>query len=102
MEVWDQRFVDLEGPGFLEFDADRQGKFQFCAVHGWIDYRISNRPEGPMVEFSWEGTDDGNPCCGRGWALHSDSQLRGRFFIHNGDDSGFTASHMPATRTRSK
>lgn len=46
----------------------------------------------PGVEFSWQGDDDGDPASGRGWAvLESDGSLRGRIYVHLGDDSGFHA-----------
>jgi hypothetical protein len=44
------------------------------------------------VEFSWDGFDEGDPATGRGWAVvEEDGSLRGRIFLHLGDDSGFRA-----------
>lgn len=52
----------------------------------------SQRDGKPLVEFSWNGHDDGRPKNGRGYAvLESDGTLRGRLFLHQGDDSGFVA-----------
>jgi hypothetical protein len=50
---------------------------------------------------SWEGEDDGDSKCGRGWAaLEADGTLKGRFFIHRGDDSWFTAMKgVPVKKT---
>ncbi len=42
------------------------------------------------AEFSWEGQDESEPACGRGWAvLGSARRLAGYVYIHNGDASGF-------------
>jgi hypothetical protein len=44
------------------------------------------------VEFTWEGSDEGDQVTGRGWAiLAEDGTLNGRIFFHLGDDSGFHA-----------
>lgn len=44
------------------------------------------------VEFSWDGTDEGDPVSGRGWAaLQDDGSLGGRIYFHLGDASGFRA-----------
>ena len=44
------------------------------------------------VEFTWDGNDECDPASGRGWAqLQKDGSLRGRIYIHGGDDSGFKA-----------
>lgn len=91
MELWDQDAVDLVAPGFFEFEADSLGSLGFIAVQGGLDWR-EVRDEHPGVEFSWQGDDDGDPAGGRGWAvLESDGSLRGRIYLHLGDDSGFRA-----------
>ena len=91
MEHWDAEYVDLEGEAHITFERDRLGRFQFGAVVGWIDYRISTRDGRPAVEFSWEGTNDSDPASGRGWAMIDAQRIAGRLFFHNGDDSGFVA-----------
>ena len=101
MELWDREYIDLVVPGFVEFRGQRMGEFQFGTVHGWIDYRASERDGQPAVEFSWEGQNDNDPGCGRGWAVLKDDRLEGRLFIHCGDDSWFIASKsMVAERGR--
>jgi len=46
----------------------------------------------PYVEFTWDGNDECDPASGRGWAkLEKDGSLKGRIYIHDGDDSGFKA-----------
>ena len=100
MELWDREYLDLEGPAHITFDGDRLGSFQFGAVAGWIDYRLGTRDSKPAVEFSWEGRNDTDPTCGRGWASIDDNRIVGRLFFHNGDDSAFLAvreSRAPST-----
>ncbi len=95
MELWYQKAIDLVGPGYFYFDStNRTSKFQFIAVEGFMDCRFSERGGIPAVEFSWEGNDELDPASGRGWAILEDSVLKGRIFIHQGDDSGFTAVPM--------
>lgn len=93
MEVWDTDYIDMVVPGHITFDDESMGTFQFGAVQGWLDCRWVERDGKCGVEFSWEGEDDGDSKCGRGWAnLEADGSLKGRFFIHRGDDSWFTAT----------
>jgi hypothetical protein len=32
MELWDAEFIDLLGPGYIQFDADGGGEFAFGPV----------------------------------------------------------------------
>ena len=96
MELWDADYLDLEVAAHITFDKNRLGSFQFGAVRGWIDYRISSDEGSPRVEFSWEGFNDSDPSCGRGWAAIADERLVGRLFLHNSDDSAFVAERAAA------
>ena len=91
MEVWDKAALDLVEPAHLVFEPDGMGEIGFIAVAGGVDYRIVERDGRTAVEFSWEGFDEGDPCCGRGWATIDGDTMRGRIFIHAGDDSSVTA-----------
>jgi hypothetical protein len=91
MEVWDQDFVDLEVPGHFTFEKDEMGYFQFGLVQGELDCRVESGDREPRIEFSWEGQDETDPACGRGWAEIEKDELRGRIFIHMGEDSEFRA-----------
>jgi hypothetical protein len=104
-KVWRKDALDLDGPAFIRFEkqlgAD-QGEFKMIAVQGWLDCRYGERDGRPAVEFSWQGTDEGDERCGRGWAvLVSESELRGWLFFHCGDDSEFNARRSTgATESR--
>jgi hypothetical protein len=94
MEVWGQAYVDLVVPGFIEFemDGDRvMGQFRFGTVVGWLDCRFRDVGGESGVEWSWEGQNDGDPGCGRGWARVTHGKLVGRLYIHCSDDSAFEA-----------
>jgi hypothetical protein len=91
MDLWDRDALDLVAPAFIEFRPDRTGSFGFIAVTGWMDCRDATGGRS-AVEFSWEGTDEGDQVSGRGWAaLQNDGSLYGRIYFHLGDDSGFRA-----------
>ncbi len=96
MEVWDRDYIDLVVPGFIEFEADQSGSFQFGTVRGWTDYRIEKLDDVEMIAFSWEGFGDTDPACGRGWAMivGDGDELYGRIYIHCADDSEFRAKRM--------
>src|SRR3954447_3342119 len=92
MELWDTDAIDLVAPGFIEFDRDGTGRFGFIVVEGWMDCRGTIRDGRRYVEFTWEGSHEGDQVSGRGWAgLAEDGTLDGRIFFHLGDDSGFRA-----------
>ena len=95
MEVWDQEYVNMEVPGHLTFKKDGLGHFQFGLVQGELDCRVETGDQGPRIEFSWEGQDEMDPACGRGWAEIEKDELRGRIFIHLGEDLAFRARKAP-------
>jgi hypothetical protein len=100
MELWGREALDLLGPAFIRFEDDRMGGFQFIAMRGGLDCRIGERGGLPAVEFSWEGEDEGDARCGRGWAIVRDGSLEGRLYIHGGDDSWFIATRAAHPRPR--
>ena len=92
MELWDSDYLDLVVPAHITLAEERMGTFQFGTVRGWIHYQVGERDARPAVEFSWEGENDTDSACGRGWAILEGDRLEGRLFIHRGDDSAFTAT----------
>ena len=96
MDLWDQDALDLVAPAFIEFSPDHTGEFGFIVVTGWIDWRRAEADRNG-VEFSWEGTDEGDQVSGRGWAeRHDDGVLRGHIYFHLGDDASFRAERTPS------
>jgi hypothetical protein len=98
-KVWSKDALDLVEPAFIEFkresDADL-GSFAMIAMNGWLHCFYGVRDGLPAVEFTWQGVDEGDERCGRGWAvLENDGRLRGHLFIHCGDNSEFIAEREP-------
>ncbi|CAN5514623.1 hypothetical protein BH11MYX1_BH11MYX1_46060 [soil metagenome] len=92
-EVWASDVLDLVQVAFFRFDETSiLGEFGLVAIAGGLHCYYSQRDSKPLVEFSWNGEDDGRPKNGRGYAtIESDGRLHGRLFLHQGDDSGFVA-----------
>jgi hypothetical protein len=92
-EVWRRDVLDLLQIAFFRFDEDSVfGEFGLVALGGGLHCYHGQRDGKPLVDFSWNGDDDGRPKNGRGYAmLESDGKLHGRLYIHQGDDSGFVA-----------
>jgi hypothetical protein len=103
MDLWEQDDVDLVAPGFVEFGEDHRGSLGFIAVQGVIDWREAPRNGLPGAEFTWEGFDEGDPVNGCGWmVVEEGGSLFGRLYFHLGDDSGFRAERMEASRSRGR
>jgi hypothetical protein len=95
MDNWDQEAVDLVEPGFIEFNENGLGELGLIAVTGELDCRDADRNGRPGVEFSWQGSDEGDDVSGRGWAaLNPDGTLEGHIYFHLGDDSAFRAERF--------
>jgi hypothetical protein len=91
MEQWDQDCVDAEVEGFIRFDKGGLGELHFGYVQCDLDYRETERDGEPAVEFSFEGTDEMEPCSGRGWAVLEGNRIEGEILFHRGDESAFRA-----------
>ena len=91
MEEWDRDYIDLVVPGYITFERGGDGSFQFGTCRGWLDCRIERAGAEDRIEFSWEGFNDTDPGCGRGWAVIRRTELHGRLYIHASDDSSFRA-----------
>jgi hypothetical protein len=90
-DSWDQETLDLVEPAYIEFRPDGTGSFRFIVVEGWLDCRSATLGGRTGVEFSWEGTDECDRVCGRGWAALDGDDLQLHIYFHMGDDSGFWA-----------
>lgn len=91
MEVWDADCLDMEVPAHVAIRNDLTGEFQLGLVQGDLDARVRVTAGVARLEFSWSGFDENDPMSGRGWLEVTGDQAQGRIFIHQGDDSGFTA-----------
>lgn len=70
MDVWDNDVLDLAEQAHLTFEGAAGGEIAFGALKGFLDVRYGARDGAACAEFSWEGYDDNDPACGRGWGHH--------------------------------
>ena len=92
MDEWGPDYLDLVVPAFIRIEPGAEGSFQFGTVVGWLDYRVVAQADQPRLEWSWQGLNDSDEACGRGWAVLDGSLLKGHLFIHASDDSAFLAT----------
>ena len=90
-EMWDQEALDLVVPAHITFGRNGLGEMQLIAIGASIDYRVEERGGAPVVEFSWSGFDEMDPSSGRARAGIEGDTMRGKLFIHQGDQSSFVA-----------
>jgi hypothetical protein len=98
MELWLQEDVETLGPALVRLNRHGRGQMTFLCVQARLDCQPTERDGRPALEFSWEGSDDGDHRCGRGWLRlgDTDDSILGRFFFHQGDNSAFTAERVAA------
>jgi hypothetical protein len=89
------------GPARLTLRRDGSGEMSFVAAEVGFDYRVVERGGQPAIEFSFDGSDEGDRISGRGWAVLERDALQGRVFIHQGGESSFVARRVsPAGASR--
>jgi hypothetical protein len=82
MDVWDNDFLDLVEEAHLTFKGAADGEIAFGALKGFLDVRYGARDGSACAEFSWEGHDENDPACGRGWGDDRDCRPSGRPLLH--------------------
>jgi hypothetical protein len=99
-DAWSVADLDAVSPAHVTFRAGRQGEMELLVIEADVDYRVGRREGRPLIECSWEGTDDGQPISGRAWAFLEKRELRGRLYIHGGGEATFVAKREgpPASR----
>lgn len=87
IEGWEADYVDLLGPGHIQFDRDG-GAIEFGVIQIGLECWYS--PTG--AHFNFHGSDEGTDVSGDGDAdLEPDGTLAGEIRFYNGDDMPFTA-----------
>ena len=87
IEGWDADYVDMLGPGHIQFDREG-GQIEFGAVQIGLECWYS--PTG--AHFNFHGSDEGTEVFGNGDAdLEPDGTIAGELRFHHGDDMPFTA-----------
>ena len=87
IEGWDTGYIDMLGPGHIQFDRDG-GHIEFGAVQLGLDCCYSP----PSAHFNFQGHDEMTEVSGDGDAdLEPDGTLTGEIRFHHGDNMPFTA-----------
>lgn len=103
MELWEPDDLDLLGPAQIVLERGGRRRMNFIAVALRLDYQLARRDNRDGVEFTFDGSDEGDRVSGRGWAALDGQKVRGRIYFHQGDDSDFVARRLtarPGTRQR--
>jgi hypothetical protein len=101
LEGFDAGYVDLCGPGMLDISTRGHGYMNFGAIEIMLDCKTDDLDE-RVLRFSYEGQDEGDSICGRGYCLLDGDQMTGRIFRHLGDEFRFKAKRMPKNKTAQK
>ncbi len=92
MDQWENDYIDEVEPGFIEFNKkSTSGDLHFGYIYADIDYRINENDDEPVIEFTFQGNDEGNEIRGRGKAKITKGLLEGNIYFHNGDESSFVS-----------
>ncbi|MDD5698250.1 MAG: hypothetical protein PHH77_06495 [Victivallaceae bacterium] len=88
-EMWAKEDLDLVDTATINFDGER-GDFHFICVEGYMDVEYIDG----KAEFCWQGHDEGDEVCGRGYATIDGDEITGRIYFCQGDNSSFRAKKM--------
>ena len=92
MELWDEKYFNMEVQAYIELDDNGYGNFQFGLVMGYLQSQLVPTDGGERLEFTWEGGDEDDPASGSGWLqLKDPNVLEGKITFHGGDSSMFWA-----------
>ena len=98
MELWEPDALDLVGPAQITLEQGGRGHMNFIAVELLLDCQIARRDGRDGIEFTFEGSDEGDRVSGHGWAVLEGQTLRGRIDFHQSDNSGFVARRLTSPR----
>lgn len=93
LQGYEADYIDLCGPAKLKISRRGGGRMSFGAVEAELDCKMDDRDE-RVLRFTFEGGDEGDPICGRGYCLVDGDQMAGRMFRHFGDEFGFKAGRL--------
>ena len=70
-DLWEQDYLDLVEPAFINFNADGRGEFAFGAMTACLTLEYSRT----LIFFKWTGYDEGTGVTGSGSAELDDAGL---------------------------
>lgn len=99
-ELWDRDALDLVEEAFIRFESEQLGELAMIALRADVDYRLETRTRSPASSSaSWATTREIHVRAAGG---QPSTRIRGRLYIHRGDDSAFEAvrvgTHSKARR----
>jgi len=87
MELWDDDYINMMGPGYIQIDEDG-GTMSF----GCVQIGLRCEYGSTSIWFRFEGSDEMMEVSGDGDAeLEDDGTLSGEICFDQGDESSFTA-----------
>lgn len=89
MDQWNLDYIDTEEPGRITFEKRGAGGFHFGCVDAAMDWRYDASID--RVDFTFDGSDEGDQVSGRGWAKIEGKQMTGQIVFHLREQSGFKA-----------
>jgi hypothetical protein len=93
MERFGPQAVDLLGPAQLKIMRRGNGRLIFGVVNADIEGRIDEL-DGMIFRFTFDGEDDADFICGRGYCVVEGDEMIGRIVLYRGDESGFKAKRI--------
>ncbi|MGD0660408.1 MAG: hypothetical protein ABSD38_20290 [Syntrophorhabdales bacterium] len=94
MELWDQDFIDLVGPGQIVVYEDGRGSISFGAVELDMDCTTPRTGKQGRITFTFDGFDEGDEVSGKGWVNLHGNELKGEIRFHLGDKSWLKARKL--------
>jgi hypothetical protein len=95
-EIWAKADLDIAETAFIRLDPDGGGELAVCALTAALDCASAE----DNVDFTWNGSDEGDEVRGSGWAeLAPNGDLEGEFSYDNGDETTFRGVSWPASST---
>ncbi len=101
-DLWCEDDLDLLGEAEIVLDRRGVGSIQVGALQAELDYRFDRVAGPPRADFTWSGADELDPVSGRGWVLLEGDALKGKLFIHMGDDVALSAVRVDTKRRRTE
>ena len=82
MDQWDNDYLALVEPAHITFSGTADGEIAFGALNATLDVRYDARDGADCAEFTWQGLDEGDLACGRGWATLGTAGRPRRPYLH--------------------
>ena len=99
-DLWGDEDLDLIGRPEIAFDRRGGGSIRVGALEAELDHRVDKNAGVLRLEFTWSGYDEMDPVSGRGWVEIEGASMRGKVFIHMGEEIEFNAVRQDGKQRR--